>query len=65
MWPTTAEVAEKTGFTQRHIRRLCNGGVLSCVQRGKTWFVDPESLREFEATRGQGRKQSQTVESEA
>jgi excisionase family DNA binding protein len=63
-WFTTAEVAMKTGLTQRHIRRLCNTGELVCVHRGNTYLIDPESLRQYEATRTsrQGKQKEKSSE---
>lgn len=58
-WPTIAEAADSLGVSGQYINRLVQQGRIHAVKRGGAWFLDPESLRQYEATRKRRRKQPQ------
>jgi excisionase family DNA binding protein len=58
-WLTTGEVSQQLGVSRVYVHQLLREGRLQGRLRGNTWLIDPESLRQFEATRKpkSGRKQ--------
>lgn len=42
---TVAELAEMSGYPTRTLRRWAAGGRLRARRAGRTWLVDPESLK--------------------
>ena len=39
---TVKQLAEKSGKSARHIRRLINDGTLLGVKEGRDWFIEKE-----------------------
>jgi excisionase family DNA binding protein len=58
-WLTTPEAAERAGVDESTIRRQCINGRLNAVKRAGGWFINPDSLAEWERTR---RKEQETTE---
>jgi len=51
---TVAEAAEKSGYCQEHIRRLIREKHIGAVKFGMMWWIDPQSLADYERERGRG-----------
>jgi hypothetical protein len=66
-WITVSEAQRRLDMSKSYYARLCRTGVLVCKLVGNTYLIDPESLRQYEATRDRkpGPKKKQAVESEA
>lgn len=52
-WPTVGEASHRLGISKQYINRLLKEGRLSGLLRGKTWLIEPESLRQYEAARAE------------
>jgi excisionase family DNA binding protein len=50
-WLTVNEAADRAGVNVSYIRRLCGDGILKAIKRGSVWFIDPDSLAEWESQR--------------
>jgi hypothetical protein len=50
-WPTVAEASKQLDVDSSYIRRLLRTSRLNGRQKGITWIIDPESLRQYEQTR--------------
>ena len=46
---STQDVAEQLSTTARHVSRLCREARLRAVQKGRAWFVDPQSVVSYVA----------------
>lgn len=45
---TTAQAAERTGLTQRHVGHLCKTGQIQCLRvTDRLWLVERRSLDEY------------------
>lgn len=44
---TTSEASKKYGFHIRHIRQMCDWGVIDARISGNTWLISVESMQEF------------------
>jgi excisionase family DNA binding protein len=60
-WPTVTEASKRLGINGSYIRRLLSSGRIRGQQKGTTWIIDPESLRQYEATRRPIGKKKQPV----
>lgn len=47
-----AEAAEKTGYCEQHLRRLCILGQVACWQRGRNYFFTEADISIMLARRG-------------
>jgi excisionase family DNA binding protein len=52
LWPKALETSRRLGVSRQYVVRLLNNGRLNGQLRGNTWLISPESLRQYEATRG-------------
>ena len=50
LW-TTAQLAEATGLTVRHIGRLAKSGKIQAQNVGNRWLIDDEEAQRFIAER--------------
>ena len=46
-WLSVTEAAEKSGYTDYWIRKLCREGRLRAVKKGLMFLIDPASLQEY------------------
>lgn len=51
IWPTVTEASKQLRVDGSYLRRLLYSGRLIGRQKGTTWIIDPESLRQYEQTR--------------
>jgi excisionase family DNA binding protein len=50
-WPTVTEASKQIGVHGSYIRRLLHNGRLNGRQKGTTWIIDPDSLRQYQEIR--------------
>lgn len=48
---TSHEAAEMMNLTERHVRRLCATGALTCRLAGKVWLILKSSVESYEGGR--------------
>lgn len=60
-WPTIKEASDRLGVSIQYVHRMVTEGRIFGRMRGDVWLLDPESLRQYEATRMRkpGRKRKQ------
>ena len=46
-WISVAEVAQKTGYSERHLRRLCQEKRIKSLRLGRDWFTTLEAVETF------------------
>lgn len=46
-WVSVAVSAKRSGRTNRHLRRLCERGILVHRKEGNAYFIDPVSLEQY------------------
>lgn len=62
MFWTSAQIAEATGLTQRHIGTLLNAGKIAGYKAGHDWIIQEDEAKRFveEYNRGKSKTESQT-----
>ena len=43
-WISVAEVARRTGYSERHVRRLCQEQRIKCLRVGRDWLTTLEAV---------------------
>jgi hypothetical protein len=51
-WVDARSTAASLGCTVRWVTQLCLVGRLAAVKRGRTWFIDPESVQDYKQRGG-------------
>lgn len=62
MFWTTAQIAEATGLTQRHIGTLLNAGKIIGYKAGHDWIIQEEEAKRFVEEYNRGKAQSESSE---
>jgi hypothetical protein len=44
----TGSVAASLGCSERWVTQLCLTGRLAAIKRGRSWFIDPESVQDYQ-----------------
>jgi hypothetical protein len=46
-WVDTGLVAAELGCSERWVTQLCLTGRLAATKRGRSWFIDPDSVQDY------------------